>query len=134
MGSWVWLLTRYSTGFQKEGPLQQIISMYLSIHLCYILYLSIHLSYLSIYLSIYVLYLSIYDCGAGSTKFSECQKRTFRSSQHLCNYQSIVCFIPICLAMTEEQDPPSFKNARKKDRERLNELDKDENLEKVNKD
>ena len=36
--------------------------------------------------------------------------------------------------MTEEQDPPSFKNARKKDRERLNELDKDENLEKVNKD
>ena len=35
------------------------------------------------------------------------------------------------LAMTEEQDPPSFKAARRKDRERLAELDQDENLEKV---
>ena len=33
--------------------------------------------------------------------------------------------------MTEEQDPPSFKVARKKDRERLAELEQDENLEKV---
>eukprot|EP00088_Acartia_fossae_P003412 TRINITY_DN11429_c0_g1_i6.p1 TRINITY_DN11429_c0_g1~~TRINITY_DN11429_c0_g1_i6.p1 ORF type:complete len:706 (+),score=171.72 TRINITY_DN11429_c0_g1_i6:368-2485(+) len=32
-------------------------------------------------------------------------------------------------AMTEEQDPPSFKAARRKDRERLAEIDQDENLE-----
>ena len=35
------------------------------------------------------------------------------------------------LAMTEEQDPPSFKAARRKDREMLAELEQDENLEKV---
>lgn len=33
-------------------------------------------------------------------------------------------------AMTEEQDPPSFKAARKKDRERLTRLEQEENLEK----
>merc|ERR1719305_2274470 len=33
-------------------------------------------------------------------------------------------------AMTEEQDPPSFKAARKKDRERLARLDEEEELEK----
>ncbi len=33
--------------------------------------------------------------------------------------------------MTEEQDPPSFKAARRKDREMLAELEQDENLEKV---